>query len=236
MKKIILIILLIISLVAFVFFTYNSFQEASKEGQIEEVAKIEEKEELEIDALIEKVAEILQNESLCTADWACVNSSFRAYQLENCTWTQHQECSLGCENSVCKKESCEVGYTCKDNTTRGFQSKTCKWSEEKACPWGCENGNCSSEPVIVFKAVSKNQETVINLGETQALTEGGIQHNISIYLLELSRVRMKIDRQRSDWIGIDGEFNHSSGLKITIEDISFQPYFGGTKAVTYIVK
>ena len=83
---------------------------------------------------------------------------------------------------------------------------------------------------------NKNQETVINLGETQALTEGDIQHNISIYLLELSRVRMKLDRQKSEWMEIDGEFNHSSGLRITIEDISFQPYQGGTKIVTYIVK
>ena len=89
----------------------------------------------------------LNKDGECTPHWDCIGSKYKAYQIEDCSWTQKKECTLGCFNGNCKAaKTCDSGFKCKNNNTKGFQDSGCFWSKEVKCDWGCTNAKCNPIP------------------------------------------------------------------------------------------
>lgn len=173
----------------------------------------------------------------CTPHWDCLSSKFKAYQLENCSWTDKKECPLGCYNGTCRvsTETCKRGWNCKGKYIRGFQLEACDWIQETKCEWGCENAECKPEPNETTTVESSSEEPqaaeplpILKAGEIKVISG----HNVSIYLIEEDQVKIQIDGKKSDWLEQGNSFT-SSGLTITIQEIYYQAYGGGKQEITY---
>lgn len=181
-------------------------------------------------------------ESPCSPAWVCISSSFRAYQYGNCSIGQREECSDKCEGGTCVKPEriatiCTTGFKCMNENIQAFQQEDCNWISKTYCEWGCNNKVCRDKP----NATEQSSETTVvvpdirtlNIGEIQILESSGKQYNLSIYILEESRVRLKLNELKSNWLQPGGNVTFSTGVTIYLRDILFQPYDGGVKAVEY---
>lgn len=188
-------------------------------------------------SVLEKVLEIQElPEGVCAVAWKCISSSFRAYQLENCSFAQRKECPHGCEEGVCTAlvktgQNCASGFKCKSSYSKAFQTESCTWISETKCEFGCAYGECSVKPNETA-GESASVPSVYTLKANEEQTVGN--HTVRIYILEEGRVRLQIDDKRSDWLQSGQKFTVGD-VTITIRDILFQPYGGGTQAVEYVV-
>lgn len=191
-----------------------------------------------------------ETEGPCSPAWRCVGKWYKAYQYSNCSWSEKTKCPLSCINDTCKEgETCETGFKCVDENKKGFQTEACIWIEVRDCEYGCEDSKCSSAPRNDTNAttaptapVETEEETttttqytnpnLLYLGETETISVGGEEYNISIYNIESGRVMLKINSYRSDW-GYEDEELNASGITFFFKEILFQPYASGTKAVGY---
>ena len=199
----------------------------------------------------------------CAEKWICINKTVSAHLNANCRGN-NQTIWTECLDGTCKIEEidiCSAGFKCKNSNERGFQLEDCSWERKENCEFGCdfESNKCfatNQTPIInltINKTVKVN--TTINsttnsssnttntskvayptlkLGETVTVND----RNLSIYILEPERVRVKLNQYKSDWLA-DGEnhlFNLTQGLtRIYIREILFQPYEGGKRQISYEV-
>lgn len=186
---------------------------------------------------------------LCEPKWKCISSNIKAFQLENCSFTDRKECPLGCFNDTCKiKEACVSGFKCKGETIKAFQTEGCYWMSETRCDWKCVNGECIPRPENATEdeageeaasatptaPVAVTPENRLALGETKTITKGGVDYELSIYIIEDGRVRLKLGAQKSDWLAEGEKASFLGGnVSIAVEEILFQPYDGGVKAVVW---
>lgn len=189
-------------------------------------------------------------EGVCREGWKCISSNVKAYQRANCSFGERKNCQLGCENNTCRvRESCTVGFKCKSQYIRGYRLESCDWISTTRCEFGCLNAKCLPEPEAGETETGTNGEDAVGgeeSGDETAeapapaliLNEGEIidvnGQDLSIYLLEPERVKIRINAQRSNWLA-EGESYTGSGVKITIVGILYQSYQGGTRAVEYEV-
>ena len=192
-------------------------------------------------------------EGECVQSWRCISSSIKAWQNADCSFGEKKDCPLGCYNDTCRvKEACDPGIKCRDGNTRGYQLESCQWTNEVDCEWRCEDNACiempenyttnetpenetpeeaAVEPVIV-PATPENR---LEIGQVKLINVNGNQTELSIYIIEESRVRLKLGTQKSDWL-MEGQSGYFSvGVNITVTELLFQPYDGGTKAVVFEV-
>lgn len=176
----------------------------------------------------------------CSSHWGCISSVYKAYQLANCTWTDKKECALGCVDGECRTpRTCTRGYKCNGMKKRGLQIESCEWIIEEDCDWGCENATCKPKPnqtaVVEQPAKTTAPQTTIHTlkaGTEESIDYAGENHVLSIYLLEVDKVRLNLDGKKSEWLMEDDSFA-SGSLKITVIDILLQPYAGGTQEILY---
>lgn len=183
----------------------------------------------------------------CEPKWKCIGSDTKAFQLENCSFTDRKECPLGCFNDTCRiKEACVVGFKCKDKTTKGFQTEGCRWISETKCEWKCENAECVPKPENLTEEeiveveepapapVVITPENRLALGETVTIVSGGVNYELSIYILEPERVKLKLNTQKSDWMAEGDTATFFGGsVSITVNEILFQSHDEGVKAVVW---
>ena len=185
---------------------------------------------------------ILPNGS-CSPRWGCISSIYKAYQLENCSWTQKVECELGCMEGECRTaKTCTRGFKCQEENYRGLQDENCQWILTQYCKFGCSDGQCLTEsnvtyteaaalptiapPLVKIYDLPVNAEDLIEFRQKEYL--------LSIYILESDRVRLEINGRRSDWLKEDDSFVYSR-VNITIVYILFQQFEGGTREISYKV-
>ena len=178
----------------------------------------------------------------CVPHSGCISSIYKAYQLENCSWVDRKECALGCVEGECKAaQTCTRGYKCHGTRKRGLQIESCEWIIEEDCLYGCENAECLPKPNVteVVEEVVE-EDLALPLEKTYLLPEGaedlieyeGNEYVLGIRILEIDRVRLNIDGKRTDWLKEDDSVVRG-GINVTIVDILFQPYEGGTRAISY---
>jgi hypothetical protein len=197
------------------------------------------------DNLIDFEEEVVVNEdTLCEPTWKCISSKYKAYQDENCEISRKTACTLGCFDDKCKVgKICESGFKCRDNNTKGYQTQICEWIKKTKCQFGCSNAKCNPMPEnytapeeVVKEVVEDEGEEVIvietqetlNLGEEKTI--GG--EVVKIYNIDADQVKLDVSGSRSDWLTSGVNYTVGSST-MSIKDILFQPYLGGTKAVTY---
>jgi len=199
--------------------------------------------------ILEETAELPSGE--CEPHWGCISSSTKAYQTEDCSWIERKECPLGCFNGTCRQgNTCEPGFKCKDENTKGYQTEVCHWSNEKECPWGCSERECNPKPENYTENQTAEDEDetgeeeaaapqknikLLDTGDTHTIAYEGLDYELSVYLIEEERTKLKLGEQKSDWLEENSTFTHSSGLKVTVESVFFQAYQGGKKAVEYTI-
>ncbi len=215
----------------------------SEATESEESAKTE-PEEIPVKAAVQP--------GMCEPSWKCISSKSKAYQEANCAFTKKTECSLGCFNNSCKAgNTCAAGFKCITETWSGYQKEDCDWINKKLCEYGCSDGDClnatqsnltesTDSTAEETSSSSSSDEEVSTPSETFSILKYGDKttidyHNLSIYLLEAEQVKITLDGKNSNWLKI-GESYARNGLNLTIKEIMFQSYQGGTKAISYISK
>jgi hypothetical protein len=188
------------------------------------------------------VPEISVLKTACTSTWTCLSSTIKIYRYANCSFGEKQVCKYGCKNETCRSApTCETGFKCNGGYARGHQEKNCEWTLEEKCPYGCKDGRCQPQPneTIVTESpasITPPEETVVSeptniiaVGQKQVVNS----HNVSIYILEPTRVRMLLDERRSNWLEEGQNETLGNGVKIVIVAIYFQEYAGGKREVEY---
>ncbi len=194
--------------------------------------------------------EIIEEADVCISGWQCISKWKKSYLQEDCNWTDETECILGCVNGTCRKgKTCDSGWSCIDGSKFGFLTEACLWINVKKCEGGCINEICLQESnktefnnskINTGTKITKEEvpveqvftlyQNVITVGEIN-----GERHNLSIYLLEAGRAKIKMDDEKSDWLADGESFTYGNELTITLKEILFQPYPGGTRTVTYTI-
>jgi len=191
----------------------------------------------------------------CEPSWKCISSKYKAYQDANCAFTKKTECPLGCFNNSCKAgNTCAAGFKCITETWSGYQKEDCDWINKKLCENGCSDGDClnatqsnligstdgDADSTAEETSSSSSDEDTSTPSETFSILKYGDKttinyHNLSIYLLESEQVKITLDGKNSNWLAT-GESYARNGLNLTIKEIMFQSYQGGTKAISYTSK
>ncbi len=197
-----------------------------------------------IDSISESISVSPENQTGCAEGWFCATEELRAYRLGNCTVTELQQCSLGCEEGACKSpEICSSGYKCRTDSRRGYQTVHCRWTEEEECPFGCVDGTCSPMPENYTAEEEEDVEEqapgvpssmdirTLRIGEEEVIVVGNANYTVGIVLVEQGRVLLEINGDRADW-AMQGDNVTYQELVITIEEILFQSY-GNTKQIGY---
>ncbi|MBU0460676.1 MAG: hypothetical protein KKH52_02950 [Nanoarchaeota archaeon] len=173
----------------------------------------------------------------CNASWQCLDENTKAYQLENCSYTQESACSAGCENGSCIIETCAPGWKCKGEYYRAYQSDTCAWVNKVKCDFGCLNATCQNETVTettTEEAPAAPTSNLLKMGEIFNVTSGGNYYTLAIYNIGAEGVQLSINGKSSPWIS--DNTNYTSGsLTILVKDVYFQPYSGGKQEITYLI-
>lgn len=194
----------------------------------------------------------LDNESMnitiCTEQWKCLNHETKIFQLANCSFSQKLDCPLGCFNDTCKVgKTCDTGFKCIDEQKYGFQLASCSWGSITTCEFGCINSTCNEEPenatvenieVVeepIVQQTTATTTTMLKMGEIHAVTVNGNTYNLSIYTMDTEKVQLKLNNQKTSWIEIEGNYTYHED-QFFIEEILFQPYEGGTRAIEYRVE
>ncbi len=188
---------------------------------------------------------------MCAPSWKCISSKYKAYQDTNCAFTKKTECPLGCFNNSCKAgNTCAAGFKCITQTWIGYQKEDCDWIKKKLCQNGCSDGEClnatqsnlteSTDSTEETSSGSSSEEEVSAPSETFSILKYGDKttinyHNLSIYLLEPDRVKITLDGKNSNWLAVKESYARN-GLNVTIKEIMFQSFEGGTKAISYTSK
>ncbi len=190
---------------------------------------------------------------MCKPSWKCISTKYKAYQEANCAFTKKIECPLGCFNNTCKAgKTCTVGFKCITETWSGYQKEDCDWINKKLCGNGCLDGDClnltqsnttgstNSTAEETSSSSSSEEESSSSSSESFSILKYGDKttidnHNLSIYLLEVEKVKVTLDGKNSNWLLV-GESYARNGLNVTIKEIMFQSYQGGTKAISYTSK
>lgn len=177
----------------------------------------------------------------CTGKWICISSNVKAFQDENCELSNRTTCKKICQDGVCSEEEikiCIPGFKCRNQYERAFQRESCGWDKRERCEYGCDlsNNKCHTASIMnTTKAVETTEKPapnpIISLGEVQPVNN----QNLTIYILEPDRVKLKINQQRSEWLNEGQTFTSISGVKITVVEILFQPYEGGNRKIVYKV-
>lgn len=185
----------------------------------------------------------------CTPGWACISGQLKAYRTENCTFVQRRECPLGCQNDTCRASSvCEQGFKCLDERRVGYQTLVCTWDHVKECPAGCVNGDCLPENATVQNATETpalqqpeeapapppDTSKSLRPGEQAIVENDGEEYVLEIYILEEGRVRLSLDGAKSDWLEEGNSFT-ARGITVTVKEILFQSYGGGTREIRYTI-
>tara|TARA_Y100000310_G_C20594998_1_gene770054 strand:+ start:394 stop:1062 length:669 start_codon:yes stop_codon:yes gene_type:complete len=192
--------------------------------------------EINLSEVIDEPAIITKTE--CITGWKCIDNDVKAYQLENCSFTERKECPLGCVNDTCKaSDVCESGFKCKGEYYRAYQSESCAWLQKEKCEYGCNESVCNSEPIVVAPVEEEAEvvvqaDEIITMGQTKTHSINGIGYNLSLYNIEAGQVQISINGKRSEWL-TDYTNYTGSGITILIKDIYFQSYPGGRKEITY---
>lgn len=197
----------------------------------------------------EEVGKITENETrlpeiepgVCLGKWICISSNVKAFQDQNCELFNRTTCKQICKEGVCSEEEikiCTPGFKCRNQFERAFQRESCEWDKRERCEFGCDfqNNKCHTASTVNS---TKTEETIekpalnpiISLGEVQQVNS----QNLTIYVLESDRVKLKINKQRSEWLAEGQTFASTSGVSITVVEILFQPYEGGNRKVVYKV-
>ena len=134
--------------------------------------------------------------------------------------------------------SCTPGWKCRGQHVKGFQDSGCNWIKDERCEFGCENAECLSEPEINETVVEEEPEVkeilpTLNVGEIHEVEFNETKYNLSIYILEPERVKIKVGTKRSDWLEQGDNYTFSNDIKITVAEILFQHYGGGVKQIVY---
>ncbi len=189
---------------------------------------------------------------MCEPSWKCISSKYKAYQDANCAFTKKTECPLGCFNNSCKAgKTCSVGFKCITETWSGYQKEDCDWISKKLCENGCLDGEClnatqsnttgnTDSTAEETSTSSSSEEETSTSKESFSILKYGDKttidyHNMSIYLLEVEKVKITLDGKNSNWLAV-GESYARNGLNVTIKEIMFQSFQGGTKAISYTSK
>ena len=192
------------------------------------------------------------NESLdntiCTEQWKCLNHETKIFQLANCSFSQKLDCPLGCFNDTCKVgKICETGFKCIDEEKYGFQLASCSWDSITTCEFGCLNSTCNEEPenasiqeieVIeeqIIQQTIATTTTMLETGEIHEVSVNGNIYNLSIYTIDIGKVQLKINNQKTGWIEVNDNYTYHED-RFFIEEILFQPYEGGIRAIGYRVE
>ena len=176
----------------------------------------------------------------CTPEWQCLDSKTKAYQLENCSYTQQKECPSGCGNGTCIVKTCVPGWKCKGDYYKGYQIESCEWIKKSKCEFGCENASCRN--ASIEGDTMSEEETVavptyetLVMGETKAFTINDQEHNLSIFNIGEEGVQIYLDSKRSPWLTEDSNYS-AFGVTVNIKDVFFQSYPGGKREITYRVE
>ena len=183
----------------------------------------------------------------CVPRWICVSSRFKSFQSKDCSLAEKVECKLGCQEGNCRSApTCERKFACKNSRDKGLQIEDCSWVGVIECEWGCSNATCNLEPEksnITKIAVEETEETIpkatvysVKQGEEISVSAGGTNHNISIYIIEAGRAKLKVDSFKSDWLMDGGNATFSSGITVFIREILFQAYEAGQRSVGFTVE
>lgn len=208
--------------------------------------------DVEVPETVESVEEVAEepsplaeepvSEEACTAQWRCISSYVKAYQIANCSFTERKDCTLGCENGSCAAgKTCHAGFFCKNENTRAYRTEVCSWRNEKDCEFGCEDAEClNATNATIIEEPEEEVPTgpanrVLKMQETTSMAKDGISHNISLYLIEPGRVRLNIDNERTDWI-MEGTNTTIFGLRFSILEVLFQSYAGGKRELVFTVE
>ena len=243
MKKAVILIIL-------AFFLIGCQSALEKTG--EEIDKIgEEADQIQkdIDAAItagEGASKIVEEVTLpngtCKPQWKCISSKTKAYQDENCEFSQKTRCDHGCENATCyipPAKVCTAGFKCVNNFTKGYQLESCKFTDKTDCEFRCENNKCIPKPENYTepepepeppKAAALPSNPKLNMDET-ADVDG---HTLKIRIIESDQVKISIDDYGSNWL-FEGDKFTKDGLTIEIKGIYFQQYAGGKQEIEYQV-
>ncbi len=230
-------------------------EELDKELEVEDIVTGEsqtaarERAPAQLDETPEGAVTVSEVVTPCTAGWKCMSSRKKIYQLANCSFGERIDCPLGCENDACvvRTETCDSGFMCKDDFTIAFQTESCSWIRETECEWGCEDGECRLEAESVAEQVDEPSSAVdeeeqeeriqlstLRMGESTTVEVDGVEHSISLYLIQAGEVKMKIDDERSEWMNEGDSFSYD-GVTIVVEEILFQSFDGGIRQVGYRV-
>jgi len=184
----------------------------------------------------------------CEQQWRCISPAIKALQLNNCSFSERVSCKNGCFNDTCIPSStCTAGFKCINNNMRGYQLEDCDWISKSVCEWGCNNTQCNQQPnfnisntiqnTTVAEPTTKPSPAPIpqySLKEGTTTTIGST--NVSIYTFDQYRIKLLMNNRRSDWIMENGNITLPSGERITITEILFQQFEGGTRAISYTIQ
>jgi hypothetical protein len=183
----------------------------------------------------------IENEDLCTEGWKCSGEYHKRYLYANCTNSKLIECRLGCENSECRKgQVCDSGFKCIDENRRGYQLESCGWIKKEDCDFACEDGKCIPKPENYTEPIEEEvivEEPVESLdimvfGQKYTVTVDGVNHEISIQIMDSIQATLVIDEEASDELG-EGDSYSYNGVTINVELIFYQNYPGGKQEVHY---
>ncbi|MBU0470247.1 MAG: hypothetical protein KKA62_05800 [Nanoarchaeota archaeon] len=194
------------------------------------------------DLSLEEQAEAVET---CLEGWICIDNNSRNYLLTDCTINQSENCPAGCENSICKPvKTCTAGWKCLNEKKRSYLLESCFYENTTECDWKCEQGSCIPEPealpeeiqkeLVIIENKVKNVSKDMNYGELHTLTIDGYKYNLSIYFIDVGRVKLKIDDVKSDWLMESSTIDYNE-ITITVDYIILQPYAGGKQMIGYTV-
>ncbi|PIN76603.1 hypothetical protein COV17_01840 [Candidatus Woesearchaeota archaeon CG10_big_fil_rev_8_21_14_0_10_36_11] len=190
------------------------------------------------------------NSGECSPEWICISTKIKAYQYSNCSIAGQKECPLGCQDGECKTaKTCDSGFTCINADMQAYRREDCTTTQKIWCDFGCSNNECNPQLENVTH-VTETNETVaeepdeavptidinrLEIGDEVVVTVAELNYTLSIYNIDLDRVRIQVNSVRSDWLERTGNSTTVGGLEITIRDVLFQSYLGGLRAIEYTI-
>jgi len=195
-------------------------------------------------AIIEdkKAEDIITIPGKCKEERVCISSKISALRNNDCEFIDRITCETECQDGVCKEKEiriCTPGFKCKNDLERSFQRESCSWEKREICEFGCDRELNKCHTASTDNETESDEEEVVIPVRNPTISQGDVVdvngHNFSIYIIEESRVKLKMDDQRSDWINEGSSFTFRNGIKINVIAVLFQPYQGGKKDVIYSV-
>jgi hypothetical protein len=197
--------------------------------------------------------DIILPEGKCVEKFVCISSSTSALRNSDCEFVNRTTCETECVDGSCKEKEikiCTSGFKCRNDLERAFQREDCSWEKIEKCEFGCDQSSnqgsnqssnqgsdkChTASPNNVTKSSTPTKTPVVEKNPTISMGEiVDIKgHNLSIYIIESERVRLKVDDQRSDWLTEGQNITFKNDIKIKVIAVLFQPYEGGKKDVIY---